>query len=114
MSPATEVLRELDRVVASAGPAERPTLALALSSRLSTLAADMAAQPMAPPAPEIPAEPKEHWLSTDQALEVLGGKFSRKFLYRRTHGMKFRKDFTRKNVLWEEAGLRRWIASRRS
>ena len=117
MSPATSpatVLRDLDRVVAAAEPQQRLGLALALNARVATLTAELAAQP--PPAPTTDSEPaaKEHWLSADEALAVMGGKVNRKFLYRATRGMKFRKDLSRKNVLWEEAGLRRWIASRRS
>jgi hypothetical protein len=114
VSPAT-VLRDLDRVVAAAEPQQRLGLALALNARVATLAADMAAEPSAPSAHESPAaEAKERWLAVDEALAVLGNKVNRKFLYRATRGMKFRKDLSRKNVLWEEAGLRRWIASRRS
>ena len=115
MSPAT-VLRDLDRVVATAEPQQRLGLALALNARVATLTAELAAQPAPAPAPAVESEPaaKERWLSVEEALAVLGGKVTRKFLYRATHGMKFRKDLSRKNVLWEEAGLRRWIASRRS
>ncbi len=113
MTPAATVLRDLDRVIASAEPQQRLGLALALAARQSVLAAELASQPAAASAPEGPVE-REHWLCTDEAIALLGGKVSRKSLLRSTHGMKFRKDLNRKNVLWDEAGLRRWILSRKS
>lgn len=119
----SEAFRLLDRVIAGAEPEQVPGLAMALTARLGTLAAGMAravpspvlaaaAAAAAAAAPSSPAEPR--WLSTDEAVSMLGGKIKRKVLYRVTRGMKFRKDLTRKSVLWEEAGLRRWVESRRS
>ncbi len=61
------------------------------------------------------AEPApERFLTPDEALGIIGGDLSRKWLLRHTKGRSFRRDHGRKVVRFEESGLRRWWSARRA
>ncbi len=52
-------------------------------------------------------------LTPDDALAILGGRVGRRWLLRRTKGMRFRRDLGVKTIRFEEGGLRRWIAAQK-
>lgn len=112
-SPATEVLRALDKVVEAADPADRPDLALALTARLGALAARMAKDKFEEQRLAHAEATGEHLLSVDEAAAIIGGGVDKDWVFRHTKGQRFRRGFSRKAILFEEGGLRRWIASRR-
>jgi hypothetical protein len=100
------ILAELDRMISTASHEQRIGLVVSLAARLAALGASMAAP--------MPAPAQEKWITIDEALVIVGDHGgSRKWLYRATRGLKFRKNFSRKNVRFEEAAFRRWITSRR-
>jgi predicted DNA-binding transcriptional regulator AlpA len=60
-----------------------------------------------------PAEPaRERLLTAQEAMALVGGNVSLKWIYRHTRGLRFRRDISRKCVRFEESGLRRWLAAR--
>ena len=58
-------------------------------------------------------DPGEELLTPEEAVEAIGGHVSTKWIYRRTKGLKFRRDLSRKVVRFERAGLLRWMAAKR-
>lgn len=106
-----DLLAELDRVVRSAEPEDLPALAgrlreaeLLAEMRLRTAPANGNGRPE-PEAPEV-------LLTPEQALVAIGGDLSRKWLLRRTKGLRFRRGGG-KVIRFERAGLLRWFATRR-
>ena len=53
---------------------------------------------------------KDGWLTSDEAAELL--RVDRKWLYRRARNLPFCRRLSRKKLLFSEAGLRRWMATR--
>lgn len=51
-------------------------------------------------------------MTADEAATVIG--VSKRWLLSKTKGRRFRHDLSRKAVRFEEAGLRAWLASRRT
>jgi hypothetical protein len=54
---------------------------------------------------------EDRWLTSDEAAALL--RVDRKWLYRRARSLPFCRRLSRKKLLFSEAGLRRWIATRR-
>lgn len=54
----------------------------------------------------------ERLLTPEEALGLLGGNVSRRWLLRHTRGRSFRRDHSRKVVRFEERGFRRWASVR--
>ncbi len=110
---AHDALGGLDAAIQDAAPEERPGLVVALAARLAQLGAGLSANGVAP---RQPAEPEagEQLLTPEQALVALGGDVSRKWLLRHTRRLRFRRNLSRKVVRFEEGGLRRWAAARRT
>lgn len=54
---------------------------------------------------------EDRWLTSDEAACVL--RVDRKWLYRRARSLPFCRRLSRKKLLFSEAGLRRWMATRR-
>lgn len=105
-------LPDLARLVAEAAPAELAALAGKL--REAELLAEMRlrAAPTSATATEAP-EPGR-LLTPEEALGLMGGALSRKWLLRHTKGRSFRRDHGRKVVRFEESGLRRWWSAKRT
>jgi hypothetical protein len=61
----------------------------------------------APPAPAASSEP----IDAERACEIAGS--SRRWLLANTRGRSFRRDLSRKQPRFDEAGLRAWLASSR-
>jgi len=104
---------DLARLVGEAQADELPTLLGVLVEAEERARVRLRALETAP-AMSRPAEPApERLLTAEDAVAVLGGGVSRKWLYRHTRGLRFRRDFSRKRVRFEEGGLRRWAASKK-
>jgi hypothetical protein len=109
-----EALRaDLGRVVAETLPEELPALVGALVEAEERARVRLRALETAPPTSR-PSEPTpERLLTLQEALAVIGGGVSPRWLHRHTRGLRFRRNLSRKCVRFEEVGLRRWLASRR-
>lgn len=70
------------------------------------------AQPTNGREPHESSEP-ERRLTPAEAAAIVGA-VSPKWILRHTKGLRFRRDLSRKVVRFEEGGLRRWAAARRS
>lgn len=105
------VFAALDRAIAQAPSEARPGLVVALAARLAHLGAGMSATAHHEPV-RSPAVPEE-MLTPEQAIAAIGG-VNRKWLLRRTKGLRFRRDLSRKVVRFERAGLLRWAAAKRA
>ena len=90
-------------------PAALADLIAAASAELARKLAQ--SQPQAHDSHPNATEP-DHLLTPEEATAILG--VSRRWLLRATRGLRFRRDFSRKTVRFEEPGLLRWIASRRA
>ena len=62
----------------------------------------------------VPLSTPETVITPEEAIEIIGGGISRKWLLRHTRGLRFRRDLSRKVVRFERAGLMRWMAARRA
>lgn len=106
-------LSALDDAIRRAATEELPALALALTARLAAVAASMADKATVPPADRERRQAEERLLTAEEAVVLVGGDATVKWLYRHTRGLRFRRDLSRKCVRFEEAGLRRWLGARR-
>jgi hypothetical protein len=61
--------------------------------------------------PAQPAAPASRAIDPDEGAAIAGQ--SRRWLLARTRGLAFRRDHSRKVVVFDEAGLRRWLLERR-
>ena len=52
----------------------------------------------------------DRWLTSDEAASLL--RVDRKWLYRRARSLPFCRRLSRKKLLFSDAGLRRWLATR--
>ena len=62
-------------------------------------------------APPCPAPSTSRIMDADEAAAVAGA--SRRWVLTATRGMRFRRDLTRKQPRFDEAGLREWLVTRR-
>jgi hypothetical protein len=111
MTAPEAVFAALDQTIAQAPSEARPGLVVALAARLALLGAGMAAPERVR---EPAAAPNEELLTPEQAIEIIGGNVSTKWLYRHTKGLKFRRDLSRKVVRFERVALLRWAAAKRA
>jgi len=98
-------------VIAQARPEDVPALAMAVAARLAEVSAGMATVPNDSTKDHQEAD---RMLTVEQALIEIGGRVSRKWLLRHTRGLRFRHNHSRKVVMFEEGGLRRWWAGKRA
>lgn len=103
------VLNLLDEKLATAEPRAIPSLALALSSRLATLASVLAEHLGVS---QDPSRPEPTRLLTPTEAAAIAG-VTRRWIYDHTRGMKFRRDLSKKSIRIEEAGFRRWLEYQR-
>jgi predicted DNA-binding transcriptional regulator AlpA len=108
----TEALRaDLSRLVAEAPTEELPAVVGALveaEERVRVRLRSLEAAATVRPAEQAP----ERLLTAQEAMALVGGNVSLKWIYRHTRGLRFRRDISRKCVRFEESGLRRWLAAR--
>jgi hypothetical protein len=100
MTPTQHAL--LDQVA----PEEIPEVIAALSARMAAAWAKRNGNAPTGPTQKEP----DILLSIEEALLLLPG-VTRRLLLRRTKGLRFRREFSRKKILFEEAGLRKWIVA---
>ena len=67
-----------------------------------------------PAVAQAPPAEEARMLTPQEAVAIVGGGVSVRWLLRHTRGLRFRRDHSRKVVRFEEAGLRRWVAARRT
>lgn len=108
------VRADLGRIVSEAPAEELPALVGALVEAEERARVRLRALETAPPMPRASEAVPERLLTAQEAVAVIGGGVSLKWLYRHTRGLRFRRNLSRKCVRFEEAGLRRWLASRRT
>jgi hypothetical protein len=101
-----DVFRQLDKVIEHTVSKDRPALIVALAARLAALGAALA-EPAGPTLHPAPAETSGRLLSAAEAAQIAG--VSPRWLLRRTRGLRFRHDLSRKQARFEEQGLRRWL-----
>ncbi len=110
----SEALRaDLGRLVAQAPPEELPAVVGALVEAEERARARLRTLETAPPTAKPAEAAAERLVTADEAVAILGGGVSRKWLYQHTKGLRFRRNFSRKKVRFEEGGLRRWAATKR-
>lgn len=105
-----EILGDLPRVVREVSAEDLP----ALVGRLAEAHAVAMARLVTPGlgVPSTQAEEPDRLLTPGDALGLLGGGVSLKWLYRHTRGLRFRRDLSRKEIRFEERGFRRWLQAR--
>jgi len=105
-----ELLAELDRMIPETNSEERPGLIVGLAARLAVLGAGLA-MPSPQPCPDPDEQTSGGLLTVQEAAAI--AKMSPRWLLRHTRDLRFRRDFSRKNVRFEEHGFRRWLETRR-
>jgi predicted DNA-binding transcriptional regulator AlpA len=105
---------DLSRLEAALSHVEEVPLAQAprLLSQLAAAQATLLARILSPAESAPPPDHDDRWLNAEEAAALL--KVHRKWLYRRAKSLPFSRRLSRKKLLFSEAGLRQWMASRRA
>lgn len=106
-----EILAELDRLISEAPPRDLPSLIGALEGARAAAWARMTVPAMSRKSEPDGSSTLERLLTPAEAANI--ARVPAKWLFRHTKGLRFRRNLSRKRILFEESGLRRWLDAKK-